>query len=256
LGTVLLVRGALAAAPAEPIEIAAEEDAAPWSKADGTGFANELVRAAFAAVAVDVRLRVLPYARCKHLVSEGNVAACFSMSRSPDPAPSVVFAAAPLFVCSSELFERVDDPRKINREGDIPERSVVGTVVGYEYPEAIYRLKKAGRIRLEEVDSEELNLTKLAAGRIRFAVMNLNDTKPAEWLMAKTKTLGKVEKAFRGGALESYIGFSVKHPRGLWALAKFNEGFRIITANGTAEAIHRRWVKLMADELRRLEGSK
>ena len=46
-------RAPVAAMPANALEIAVEDDAAPWSQPDGTGYANDLVRAAFAAVGID-----------------------------------------------------------------------------------------------------------------------------------------------------------------------------------------------------------
>ena len=57
----------------ETVDIGVEDAAAPWSQADGTGYANDLVRASFRAVGVDVRLHVLPYARCKQHVVKGEL---------------------------------------------------------------------------------------------------------------------------------------------------------------------------------------
>jgi hypothetical protein len=50
------------------------------NRGDGNDYANDLVRAAFAAVHNDVKLTVLPYARCKADAMQAAVAACFNMS--------------------------------------------------------------------------------------------------------------------------------------------------------------------------------
>ncbi|WP_423049241.1 hypothetical protein [Undibacterium sp. SXout7W] len=51
--------------PPESIEIMVEDAADPFSKADGTGYANDQVVAAFSAVGVDIKFNVVPYVRCK-----------------------------------------------------------------------------------------------------------------------------------------------------------------------------------------------
>jgi len=56
--------------------IAVEDDAAPWSRSDGCGYANDLVIAAFKAVGIDVELKVVPYARCKRMAINADVVAC------------------------------------------------------------------------------------------------------------------------------------------------------------------------------------
>src|SRR4029077_8978886 len=81
-----------------PLVIAAEDDAAPWSQRDGTGFANDVVRAAFKAVGVEVDFSVVPYARGKDMALKGKVAACFSMTWVPELTGKIVFAEKPLFI--------------------------------------------------------------------------------------------------------------------------------------------------------------
>jgi polar amino acid transport system substrate-binding protein len=74
------------AAPVTParVQILVEDAASPWSNQGGEGYANDLVRAAFAAVGVDVELKVLPNARCKAMVLQADAVACSSMSASPE----------------------------------------------------------------------------------------------------------------------------------------------------------------------------
>ena len=58
--TLLLSLSLSSAITAETIKIAAW---IPYAKADGTGLANEIIKAAFQAVGVKVEYRVVPYAR-------------------------------------------------------------------------------------------------------------------------------------------------------------------------------------------------
>ena len=247
-------RAPVAAMPANALEIAVEDDAAPWSQPDGTGYANDLVRAAFAAVGIDVRFTVVPYARCKQMVIGGAVAACFAMSRAPDLAGSVMFPESPLFVCRSELVLRREDARQLSRPEQLPRGSVVGVVLGYEYPEALYALERAGTIELEASRSEELNLRKLAEGRISAAVVNDNDVKPLSYMLARAGVAGRVRRGPALGELASYVGFSRAHPHGLDARLHFEQGLRLIEERGERSRIDATWAARSAAQTRLLSA--
>jgi polar amino acid transport system substrate-binding protein len=232
-----------------PLIIAVEDNAAPWSQRDGTGFANDVVRAAFEAAGVEVELMVVPYARCKEMALQGKASACFSMSWLPEFAGKVTFAEKPLFNCYADYFTGSKKPLNATDEKSLPRGTVVGVVSGYEYPRSLYALKEKGIVVFEESESDELNLKKLAMGRIDTALVNYNETKPAELLLARAGVTGRVKRAFRSGTLGSYIGFSTKHPRGMEALKRFNRGHRIISANGTRRKIERKWRDLALKEV-------
>jgi polar amino acid transport system substrate-binding protein len=228
-------------AVAAPFLIAVEDDAAPWSQRDGTGFANDIVRAAFKAAGSEIELSVVPYARCKDMAIRGKAVACFTMSWVPELDGKIVFAQKPLFRCSVDYFVSSKHPLKANSEEVIPKGTVIGIVIGYEYPPSLYALKEKGIVVLEESESEELNLKKLALGRIDAALVTHNETKPAELLLARAGVTRQVRRTFRSGVNDSFIGFSTKHPDGMKALEKFNEGYRIITANGDRQLIEQKW---------------
>jgi polar amino acid transport system substrate-binding protein len=236
------------------LEIAVENAAGPWSLPDGSGYANEIVVAAFHAVHTDVRLQVVPYARCKQMVVEGLVAGCFSMSRLPELEATVAFANVPLFVCRSDYFQNLSKPVPAKRAADLPKGTTVGIVLGYEYPDSLYDLVRNGQIVLDDAATEEINLRKLADGRIQATILNYDDIKTADYLLAEAGVTGKVNLAFPGGVLPSFIGFSRKHPRGLAALARFNEGVRIITASGVATQIKAAWAAKTRAALRALRA--
>ena len=227
----------------ERLVIMAEDDAAPWSFPDGTGSANDVVKAAFAAAGVAIDLQVVPYERAKQMVLKGTAAACFSMSWNPDYAGRIAFAAQPLFTCRCDYLQNVARPLAARSEGELKGRIVVGTVVGYEYPPSVARLRDAGAIALEESPSEELNLKKLASGRLDAILLNDNALKTAAQKIGDAGVADKVAVAFPCGELASFIGFSVVHPRGAWARVRFDAGFRIIHDDGTVRRIERAWLE-------------
>jgi polar amino acid transport system substrate-binding protein len=233
-----------AAGPAPvPLEIAVEDDAAPWAQADGTGYANDVVRAAFAAAGQTVRLSVVPYARCKQMVIDGSVAGCFAMSKEPGLEASVAFPAEPLFVCQSEFVQRTDDARRVASAAEVARGTVLGVVLGYEYPPQVAAWLREGHVQLDESRSEELLLRKLAERRIDAALVNDNDTKPLAYTAAKAGVRGKVASSFQLGELRSFIGFSRHHAEGNRALAAFNAGLSTIATNGERRAIDARWAE-------------
>jgi polar amino acid transport system substrate-binding protein len=185
---------------------------------------------------------VLPYARCKDYVLRGKVAAGFSMSWLDEFKGKVLFSIEPLFICHDDFFFKNGSPLLHHRAGDLPPGTVTGVVIGYEYPPAIYALRDKGVIRFEESESEEMNLKKLALGRLDSALINYNETKPAELRLASAGVLGQVTRGARGGILKGYIGFSLQHPQGPWAKRKFDQGHQLIAANGTLAKITRLWV--------------
>jgi len=242
LWAALLLAGLrLAAAPQSLLPIAVEDDAGPWSFKDGTGYANDVVKAAFEASGVAIDLQVLPYARCKEMAADGRMPACFSMSWLPELKDTFAFSKKPLFQCYADYF--FSDKSKIHaqRARDFPRGTVLGVVIGYEYPASVYALRKSGVLVFEESDSELLNLEKLAAGRVDAALINWNEVKTVDSLLAKAGAMGLVRRGPRAGILESYIGFSLRHPKGAWAKKKFDRGFAKIEANGRLKAIQAKW---------------
>jgi len=236
------------------LEFAVEDDAGPWSLRDGSGYANDVVRAAFRAVNVELTLVVVPYARCKLLAEEGRSAACFSMSKLPSLQRTIAFPTTPLFVFTAEYFQGTAKPVRAGSLAALPRGTVVGVVQGYEYPASVYALRDRGVIVLEETASEELNIRKLADGRVALALLNHNDVKTADYMVAMAGLTGRVKPAFRAGVLPSYIGFSRKHPRGLEARALFERGVRLLAANGEMARIDKRWkarVVAQADSVKR-----
>jgi polar amino acid transport system substrate-binding protein len=225
----------------ETVDVGVEDAAAPWSQRDGTGYANDVVRAAFDAVDVDVRLHVLPYARCKQSVVKGELVACLSMSPAPELRGVVRFSAKPLFVFACDFFENPARPLP-RRIEDFPLGTRVGTVLGYEYPpEILDRLRRRGAI-LEPAQAEQINLRKLAAGRLDAAVVNRDAVKSPEWVAGRAGVSGRVRSVFGVGAMPAYIGFSLARRDGAALAARFDAGFDRIIASGERDRIQRRWV--------------
>jgi polar amino acid transport system substrate-binding protein len=243
LGALALVMAMSAHAPeAETVDIGVEDAAAPWSQPDGTGYANDLVRASFKAVGVNVRMHVLPYARCKQHVLNGELIACVSMSPAPELHGAVRFSAKPVFVFTCEFLESPLRP-VARRIEDFPRGTRVGTVIGYEYPpEMLDHLRRAGAV-LEPSPNEETNLRKLVAGRLSVSVVNTDAVKSSAWVAARAGVSGRVRPIFSIGGMPGYVGFSLVHPRGRALAERFDRGYAQVIASGERDRIQRRWIE-------------
>ena len=104
--------------PASALTIMVEDAAQPFSGPDGTGYANDVVKAAFQAAGVDLILDVVPYARCKREVESGGTAACFSMSSYPGVEKFVAFSKLPVFQVYADMF--VNSQASIRKPSDSP----------------------------------------------------------------------------------------------------------------------------------------
>lgn len=240
IAIVLVLIASMSSVDASPLVIAVEDAAGPWSNKDGSGYANDVVMEAFRASGITVILKVVPYARCKHLAVGGDVAACFSMSPEPGLAEFVTLSDKPLFVVQFDYFDNRKKPLKAKKETDIPPGTIVGIVIDYEYPQSAMKLKEKGVI-FQEARDEVTNLRKLALGRIDAAIINHNETKPVSAMIDKAGATGVVAFAFRSDSMGSYIGFSRKNPQGESARKKFNRGYQVIRENGTLKRIAAKW---------------
>jgi polar amino acid transport system substrate-binding protein len=234
----LLLPGSFALAGA-PVQILAEDAASPWSNRDGTGYANDLVRAAFEAAGVAIDLTVVPYARCKTLVKQGSAVACLSMSDDLDKAKLVRFSDKPLFSVTPRFYFNV---RRAPRARSVEQLSAgmrVGIVLGYEYPPFVAQLAARGVV-LENGRSDVANLRKLAVGRLDFALVMTDEMRSEELIQAQAG-VKEIGFAFQSTPMGSYIGFSVLHPDGDTQRRNFNAGFQAIHDNGTRKLVQARW---------------
>lgn len=229
------------AAQAADIELLVEDDAAPWSHADGTGYTNDVVKAAFAAVHLSVRLSVVPYARCRSAVVSGNAAGCFNMAWDDEFKGSVTFADQPLYSNYADVFENRVRPLNAKSATAIPKGKVIGVVNGYEYPDDVNAARRQGAATFKELRSEATALTMLSAHRLDGAVLMTNDIEPLTKKVAASGDRGDIVHAFRSGELKVYVGFSDRHADGPRAREKFNEGYRLIQTDGTLNRIRHKW---------------
>ena len=238
----LAVSACIAQEVRETLTIMVEDAAAPWSRSDGTGYANDVVVAAFKEMGVEIQLRVVPYSRCKYLVLSGQVTACFNMSWQPEFEARIKLAARPIFKVRNDIFEHINAPLPKPPDGQciLPPSTVVGITRDYEYSTQAMALQTSGVV-FENSLSDLISLQKLAARRFQAALIMSNDLEVRNQKAIQSGTEDVVRFAFNCGVATLTIGFSLAHPDGLRALEMYDEGYRRIEANGSLKDIHMRW---------------
>jgi ABC-type amino acid transport substrate-binding protein len=240
-GVLALLCAAGVCAPAPSLVLGAEDDAAPWSYADGSGYVNDLVRAAFAEAGWSLQLKVMPYARCKALARAGQLAGCFSASRRPELENELLFPRHPVFQARHLLLARPGatwagcDPAQWGR------RPVVGLVRGYEYVDAVDALAAGGAVKTELAESEISNLRKLQAGRIDLGLVTVDELKRLQLLLAQAQVRGSFTTVCDFGVVPAYVAFSRRHTQGAAAVAAFDEGYAALARRGGVSALQARW---------------
>lgn len=223
---------------AETIRIGAENDWYPYSAVkDGvpTGFAVDLVRAAFAAVDINVELIALPYARCMKLALESQLAGCFDTLRNPTLEKKYRWHRQPLFRSRIGIYARADHP-------DIPvtladlRGKLIGTTNGYEYGAAF----DGDTLMKRDVGNSDLfSVRKLVASRVDYALIY---DRVAMHIMRSNPDLNGRFKQI-GTLLEPdlYLAFAPKYPDTERIIALFDQGLAKLHQSGTYDRIEMRW---------------
>lgn len=231
------------AQPHKSIEIMVEDDSAPWSNPDGTGYTNDIVKAAFNEMKIKAHLIVVPYARCKRMALNGMVAACFNMSWLPEFEGQVKLAKYPLALYKADVFERIDKPLAKQKAGQckLDKGIKVAIVNDYEYPSEVVSLAKSGTV-FEKTHGDNQSLQMLAAGRMDAAIITTTDLSPIGFKLIEEKVEKKVRFAFNCGQATATIGFSVKHSDGVWGYQAYEDGYnRLVKEKKILKKIRRQW---------------
>lgn len=224
---------------AETITLGAEDAWYPYSgQVDGQarGFTVDMVRAAFAAVNVDVQYRALPYARCMKLVKDGVLLGCFNTSRTSLLEADYLWHRKPMFSSRILIYARADHPQRDVTVANLEGKRVLITH-GYEYGNSFDLNQKVIR---DESRDDLSTLRKLGARRADYALVfervfsNLVKQNQADF-QGKFVAVGVVE------TMQLYTVFSKTFPNSTRYMDLFDRGFAIISKNGRLKEIEKQW---------------
>lgn len=221
-------------ASCESIVIGAEDDWVPYSMADGTGMANDLVRAAFKAVGIEVEFRVMPYSRLLKLVEWGELVAGFNVPLDREIQNLYILGQTPLFEAVSFYYQSKGNPLKAKNRDELVNQERIGVVMGYGYGDHFLKLVEDRKVVKEDARSEATNLKKMAAGRIDATILY---DKTGGRLIRELELQDQVERTFINETTPIFVAFSKMNEKSGYYAAKLDEGLAKIKESGEYEKI-------------------
>ena len=220
---------------AESITIAAEDDWVPYARADGTGLANEMVKAAFKTVGIDVTYQVFPYIRVLSYLDSGEYVAGFNVPLDDENKDKYIFGKQRLYDVPSQYFVNKSAPLKATKREELVNGEKIGIVRGYGYGDAFNQMAEQGKVRSVISNSDSINLKKQASNRLDPTIIF---EKSAGVLLKELGLEDQIEVAFVHEILPIYLAFSKAHPKGQYYSDKFDEGMANLKASGEYQKIY------------------
>lgn len=137
-------------------------------RGEAAGVYPAIVRRAFAKAGLPVRLVVRPFRRVLLELQQGTMAGG-SVVQTPQRADVALFSA-PYFNEQVGVYTRSGSGFAFGSLEDLHGKTV-GVIRGWAYGAAFDQARAAGEFAVEEVDSDTMNLRKLALGRIDVALV-------------------------------------------------------------------------------------
>ncbi len=132
-----------------------------------SGINVEVLLEAARRIGIRMEFRLLPFKRLKSELArsrESGVSCAFAFSRTPRREQFLEFGKVPLNVTDYTLFVRGADQR-FTTLNDL-EGKTIGVRAGFRLPDTVAEGAAAGRWRLDEASSDQVNFQKLAMRRI------------------------------------------------------------------------------------------
>lgn len=149
------------------IRIAAEDNWPPFSNEKGQGLSQQLVSAAFASQGFAIETIAMPYARALHETAQGDVDACWNVTRQQSTLETYLLHQTPLFRVQASFYYH---QQRLNYRSvqDIPDGTVVGVILGYEYGDLYEQHKQ--RFKLVQVSTHQQLIQLLASNKLDLAI--------------------------------------------------------------------------------------
>ncbi|WP_439889320.1 substrate-binding periplasmic protein [Pseudomonas sp. MBLB4123] len=195
------------------------------------GVASQIVTEAFALEGIEVRWEFLPWARAMQLATQGQRAGTALWRRNAER-ERLFFISDPVLETQTHLLHRksvefawqtLDDLRGLR----------IGATRGYYYGKAFERAESTGRLNVQRINSDEVALRQLLAGRIDL--FPLSRLAASSLLAQRFTSAERAQLSFHPLPLSSHslhLLLSRRIAANAELMARFNNGLARLHENG------------------------
>lgn len=199
---------------------------------DGTPKGQDvaLVEEAFRRLQIKTKILFLPWSRALHSVQTGDAAGVFTLRKTKERERQLHFPSEVLSVSENVLFREAASKLRVSKLSDLRGRKVA-IVHGYDYGQ---NLMKISNVTWDETRSDELAMSKLAAGRVDYFVC---DRLVGDFLVRKLNLAKQVEReSLVVSRFDMYLAFGLSKEN--IALARlFSKELAKMKSDGTYDRI-------------------
>lgn len=124
------------------IVLAVEDSWPPYSNENGDGISKEIVQRALNKAGYSVDFIAVPYARALLMTERGEVDGCFNVTKQADTQRRFDFGKEKLLSAAASYFYPHNSELAIHSPSDIPKRTTVALIIGYEYGDEYERIRQ------------------------------------------------------------------------------------------------------------------
>lgn len=214
------------------VRIAAEDNWPPFSDERGQGLSKQLVQAALASSGYQIETIAMPYARALHETDQGDVDGCWNVTKQQSTLDHYELHQTPLFQArASFYFHR--EVRPYSSVADIPNDTIVGVILGYEYGDLYEQHKQ--RFKLVEVSTHAQLIQLLAAGKLDVAIFF--DDVLAYYLRQPQFKQVALLRGHTNHVSDIFVAFTKHKPRSRELAAALDRGLAELKRSGTYQRL-------------------
>lgn len=154
---------------ANTVKLAVENSWPPFANSNGEGISKNIITRAYATQGIDVEFVVVPYARALAMTENGEVDGAFNVTKQASTLGKFSFGHEPLLTTQASYFYASDNQLNYKTPAEIPDGTVVATIIGYEYGDEYEKHKY--RFQEKRVATQEQIVKLLMSNRATIGIM-------------------------------------------------------------------------------------
>ena len=217
----------IAAPSNKVVSIAAEDNWPPFSDERGRGLSTAIVSAAYKLAGYQIKTIAVPYARALYYTEHNTTNGCWNVTRQRSTKQKFLFHEIPLFKAASSFYY-FKTAKSYQSVADIPDKAIVGVILGYEYGD-LFEEHKA-RFQLVEVSNHEQLLALLNDDKLDLAIF-FDDVLNYYLERLKRKDL-QIVRGNLNYISEIFVAFNRDDLENKARAAALDHGLRLLHENG------------------------